>query len=253
MKKAYLTVDDAPSRDFAAKMEYLHHHDIPALFFCEGRLIPQREDVLCAALQHGFIIGNHSFSHPHFSDLPVEECRQEIQKTDELIQSVYRRAGVERPGKYFRFPYFDTGGDESGSAYEAKWGAPQSEWYKYARNDKRGEIQRYLRELGYSQPQFEGINLKYFKDPNLLTDADVRCTFDQSEYWLNEKTAPWGLSTEAAILARIEEDRPYEGRALCREDTADIILVHDHEKTTELFYRIMEKYLEKGIIFQNFA
>ncbi len=230
MKKAYLTIDDAPSRDFAGKMEYLHHHAIPALLFCEGRWMLEREDLVRAAIARGFVIGNHSFTHPHFSDLSLEECRDEIRKTDELIQSVYSRTGVERPARYFRFPYFDLGGD--------------------ARSGKPGEIQKYLRELGYRQPGFEGINPKYF-DPSLLAGADVRCTFDQSEYWLGQAGAPWGLSTEAAILARIEEDFPYQGRSLNCMDTADIILVHDHENTTGLFYKILERYQEKGIAFQR--
>ncbi len=228
MKKAYLTVDDAPSRDFAAKMEFLHRHGIPALFFCEGRFIQQREYDLCTAVERGFLIGNHSFSHPHFSDLSTEECKQEILRTDELIESIYRRTSLERPAKYFRFPYFDSGGDH---------------------DDRRKELQKYLRGLGYRQPQFKGINLKYFNDPHLLTDLDVRCTYDQAEYWLNEPNAPWGLSQEATILRRIEENFPYEGRSLNCEETVDIILVHDHEKTTELFYRILERYLEKGIQF----
>ncbi|MBK9925356.1 MAG: polysaccharide deacetylase family protein [Anaerolineales bacterium] len=248
MKQAYLTIDDAPSRDFTAKMEFLYGHKIPAIFFCEGRFIQQRKEAVCTAIERGFVIGNHAFSHPHFSDRSVEECKQEIQKTDELIESVYRLAGVEWSAKYFRFPYFDSGGDESGTAYESKWNRPASEWFQYSRKERRDELQQYLRELGYRQPRFEGINPKYF-DTNLLADVDVRCTYDQAEYWLNEATAPWGLSEEAVILARIEEDLPYDGRSLNCKDTVDIILVHDHEKTTALFYRIIERYMEKGIQF----
>lgn len=249
MKSTYLTIDDAPSRDFTAKMEYLLRHRIPALFFCVGQLIQQDEQALRAAIEHGFVIGNHSFSHPHFSDLSLEDCKREIRQTDELIERVYRSTGLERPAKYFRFPYLDSGGDASGAAYEAKWSGPSSEWFRYERDDKRMELQAYLRSLGYRQPGFEGINLKYFADPTLLTEVDVRCTYDQAEYWLHEVNAPWGLSKEEEILARIEEDSPYKGRSLNCDDTVDIILVHDHEKTTDLFYRIIARYMEKGIQF----
>jgi peptidoglycan-N-acetylglucosamine deacetylase len=249
LKKAYLTIDDAPSRDFMAKMEFLYQHGVPALFFCEGRFIPQHETALCAAIERGFLLGNHAFSHPHFSDISVEECRQEIQRTDDLLEAIYHRAGIERPARYFRFPYFDTGGDESGTAYEAKWSRPASEWFQFACDEKRKELQQYLRELGYCQPQFEGVDLKYFHDPYLLSEADIRCTYDQAEYWLHNADAPWELSEEAAILARIEENFPYEGRSLNCEETVDIILVHDHEYTTALFYRIVERYIEKGIQF----
>ena len=209
----------------------------------------QHEDALRAAVELGFLLGNHSFSHPHFSDLSVEECKREILQTDELIDHIYQSTGLERPAKYFRFPYFDSGGDASGLAYEAKWSGPASEWFRYEYDDKRKQLQTYLWDLGYRQPKFDGINLKYCDNPNLLTGVDVHCTYDQSEYWLHEANAPFGLSTEAAILGRIEEDYPYQGRSLNCEETVDIMLVHDQEKTTELFYRIIERYLEKGIQF----
>ncbi len=225
MKSAYLTIDDSPSKDFTAKMEYLHQQGIPALFFCIGNLMQKNELVMRAAIERGFMIGNHSFSHPFFSTLSLEDCRREILQTDQIIEQLYQDAGVQRPAKYFRFPYFDIGGD------------------------KQTELQQYLHELGYRQPPFDGINPKYFSDPSLLQGMDVRCTFDQAEYWYQQPDAPSGLSTAEAILARIDEDLPYEGRALNREDTVDIILVHDHDNTTELFYRIMARYIHKGIQF----
>lgn len=249
MKSAYLTIDDAPSLDFIAKVNYLHESNIPALFFCIGEFIEQHLPAIQHAIRLGFVIGNHSFHHPHFSDLSLDDCKQEIRDTDELINHVYANMGLERPGRYFRFPYFDTGGDVSGQAYEAKWSRPRSEWFKYEVPERRLAIQQYLMDLGYHQPAFKGINLRYSIDPRLLTSADVRATFDQAEYWLNKPDAPLGLSSEDAILARIDEDYPYQGRSLNRLDTVDIILMHDHEYTTALFYRIIARYTEKDIRF----
>jgi len=249
VKSAYLTIDDAPSQDFAAKVDFLHQRNIPALFFCVGEFIEPHLSEVEYAIQNGFLIGNHSFHHPHFSDLTLEDCKGEIRETDELIDQVYSRSGVARQARYFRFPYFDTGGDASGQAYEAKWSRPRSDWFQYEFGDKRLALQEYLQNLGYRQPAFDGINLRYSDDPDLLNGVDVHCTFDQAEYWLDKRDAPWGLSNEDAILARIDEDFPYEGRSLNRPDTVDIILVHDHEKTTELFYRIITRYVEKDIRF----
>jgi peptidoglycan/xylan/chitin deacetylase (PgdA/CDA1 family) len=225
MKSAYLTIDDAPGKDFIAKMEYLHQQGIPVLFFCIGNLMQENELAVRAAIERGFIIGNHSFSHPFFSALSIEDCRREILQTDQIIEKLYHDAGVQRPAKYFRFPYLDSGGD------------------------KHAALQQYLHELGYRQPAFEGINLQYSSDPSLLQRADVLCTFDQAEYWYQQADAPWGLSAADAILARIDEDVPYGGRALNREDTVDIILLHDHDKTTELFFQIVARYIKKGIQF----
>jgi peptidoglycan-N-acetylglucosamine deacetylase len=249
VKNAYLTIDDAPSRDFTVKVDYLHQHDIPALFFCAGESIQKHIPAVQYAIQRGFLIGNHSFHHPHFSDLSLDDCKREIKDTDELINQVYSSLGLERPARYFRFPYFDTGGDASGQAYETKWSRPRPDWFQYKFSDKRSALQQYLRDLGYRQPAFEGVNLRYSADSGLLAGVDVRSTFDQAEYWLNKPSAPRGLSSEDAILARIDEDYPYEGRSLNCSDTVDIILVHDHEKTTALFYRIIARYIEKGIRF----
>lgn len=224
MKRAYLTIDDAPSRDFTAKMEYLAQHHISALLFCEGRFIQQREEALWTAIQRGFLIGNHAFNHPHFSDLSLEACQQEILQTDELIERLYQSAGVARPARYFRFPYFDRGGKNS------------------------QELQEFLYALGYRQPKFEGINPQYIADPTVLTGSDVRCTYNQAEYLWDQVRNPGGLSEEA-IFARIEADDPSQGFGLNCHDTVDIMLIHDHEATTALFYRIIARYLEKGIQF----
>jgi precorrin-2 methylase len=57
------------------------------------------------------------------------------------------------------------------------------------------------------------------------------------------------MCKEKAILHRIDEDVPYEGRSLNCLETSDIILIHDHEKTTRLFYKIIDRYLENKFEF----
>ncbi len=251
MKQAYLTIDDAPSRDFKAKMEYLYRRNIPALFFCEGKRIRGNEEALQAAIQRGFLLGNHAHSHPHFSDLPVEKCKQEILKADGLIDTLYRSAGSERPAKYFRFPYFDDGGVEGGpSSYAGQTEAPP-EPMRQERENKRIEIQEYLRALGYRHPPFTGISPRYYTKQKSPDAIDVRCTYDQQEYWLNDGNAPHGQSSEATIMARIEADDPARALELNRDDVVDIILLHDHIHTTDLFYKIIARYIEKGIQFLN--
>lgn len=250
MKKAYLTIDDAPSADFSEKVGYLKDRNIPTLFFCIGENIEKRYSEMITAIQAGFHIGNHSYSHRHFSDLNMAEAAKEISDTDQLIEALYSDAGRVRPGNYFRFPYFDTGGHASGIEYEDHWNLPPDQMNSYTNGERRTWIQNFLAQLHYEQPNFQGINLKYFADKSLLEERDVRCTYDQAEYYLGNPQAPWGLSEEKAILSRIDEDYPFEGRSLCCDDTSDIILVHDHEHTTDLFYKIIDKYLEKGISFQ---
>ena len=51
---------------------------------------------------------------------------------------------------------------------------------------------------------------------------------------------PYGINSEKKILGRIDEDAPYEGRALNCLDTTDIILIHDQVRIPQnLFYKII--------------
>lgn len=252
IKKAYLTIDDAPSKDFRNKVDFLLENQIPALFFCNGEQMAKYENDLIYAIHHGYIIGNHSFTHPYFSDLTLEECRSEIRRTDDLVEQIYQKSGVERPGKFFRFPYFDPGGDASGAEYRKDCQDPPRVRAAFLRNDKRKAIQEFLRSLGYRQPRFQGINHHWFQKAGLLDSLDVFSTYDQKEYWLNKEDAPGGLHQAEGILARIDKDNPQEGLTLTDPGTADIILIHDHgfsEPLNELFYRIIKRYIEKGICF----
>ena len=249
MKKVYLTIDDAPSKDFKDKVDFLYRNKICATFFCVGENIKMQQENVAYAISKGFLIGNHSYNHPHFSDLSIDEGKESILLTDQIIDETYKMAGIERPIKVFRFPYFDRGGDESGKDYENKWTRPESERNIYKRDDRRMALQSFLKELGYVFPLFEGVNLKYFSDNKMFDYVDVGCTFDQMEYFLGLDNAPYGMDKEEAILARIDDKAPYEGRALNCLDTTDIILIHDHDYTSELFYKIINKYIDKKFEF----
>ncbi len=250
-KKAYLTIDDVPSKDFRSKVDFLSDKHIPAIFFCWGENMARYEEDLVYAIQKGFVLGNHSWSHPHFSDLTLEECQREIEITDKAIDCVYQKSQIERPAKFFRFPYFDCGGDQNIDTDEKMSSVSTNSNSSFPSNDKKKALQIYLKELGYRQPNFQGITLKWVAESKLLECFDVRCTFDQMEYWLGKPNAPLGLNKAEAILARMDEDFPEGGRALNCLETTDIILIHDHEpdESIALFYRIIQRYLEKGISF----
>lgn len=243
-KKVYLTMDDVPSKDFKQKIDFLYEKNIQAICFCVGKDMAGHEEELIYAIKKGFILGNHSFSHGHFSDMSLEECTDDISKSDSLIEAVYKKANIKRPAKFFRFPFFDQGGNASGKEYE--------ETHTTTNNDKKLALQAYLKELDYTHPDFKGINMKFFNDESLGKTIDVRCTFDQMEYWFGVNNAPFEMGKEENILHRIEEDAPYEGRALNCTDTVDVILIHDHEKTTDLFYKIVNRYAEKKFEFLRY-
>jgi peptidoglycan/xylan/chitin deacetylase (PgdA/CDA1 family) len=216
-KIAYLTIDDAPSEDFRNKVDYLASKRISAVFFCIGKLLDKRREDVIYAIKRGFIIGNHSYDHPKFSDLPLKECYEQIRKTDGLIDEIYKKAGVKRPAKFFRFPFGDKGG---------------------LRKDK---IQAFLRKLGYTQPKFEGITYEYYRKEGLLDDVDWYWTYDCMEY---------AIDSLEKVYERMDENVPEGCRGLNYADSEEIILIHDMSKTIHMFKPIIDRLITKGIKFK---
>lgn len=110
---AYLTIDDAPSERLGAKLDALDARDVPAVLFCEGRRLADAPALAERAVEAGYHLGNHTYSHPHASDLSVEAFEREVARTERRIEAAYDRAGVERPARLFRFPYGDDGGERA--------------------------------------------------------------------------------------------------------------------------------------------
>ncbi len=111
-KIIYLTIDDSPSMHMDEKVNFLIEQKIPAVFFCRGEFIQKHIDKVVRAIQHGFLIGNHSYSHPYFSAISLEECFDEILKTEELIEKCYLKANINRQKKVIRLPFGDRGGNK---------------------------------------------------------------------------------------------------------------------------------------------
>ncbi len=216
-KRAYLTMDDAPSKDFRKKVDFLINKKIPAIIFCEGRHIKGREEEVIYAIKKGFVIGNHSYNHPSFSEINVKESLSEIKKTDELIEEIYQKAKVKRPLKIFRFPYGNKGG----------------------KNKK--QIQDYLKLLGYRQPIFKNINYLWYKILGRGKDLDVFWTFNIKEYQIGKEK--YKENTIQNILNLINKSKKL------KSNSREIILIHDHDDTTKYFNLLIETLLKKGIKF----
>lgn len=223
-KVAYLTIDDAPSKDFRKKVDFLIKKNIPAMFFCRGDFIGKREKDDICAIKNGFVIGNHSYNHPEFSKLSLAEAFAQIKKTDDVIEKLYLKAEIKRPAKLFRYPY----GDKGGSNYQ--------------------KIQQYLKQSGYLQPKFKDVNYGWFN--SLKKDIDIYWTFDIKEWCLNSNVDPKIKSIDD-IFNRMQQKEHQHGGSLLDNNSADIILIHDHQETTDEFYKITEKLLKMDIKFKS--
>ena len=110
---AYLTIDDAPSETLGAKLDALDAYDVPAVLFCEGRRLDDYPALAERAVEAGYHLGNHTYSHPHASDISADTFEHELTRTERRIDAIYDRTGLDRPARLFRFPYGDDGGDRS--------------------------------------------------------------------------------------------------------------------------------------------
>ncbi len=225
-KTAYLTIDDAPSKDFKRKVNYLASKGIPAIFFCRGDFLEKRSKAAIYAIKKGFIIGNHSYDHPNFSKIPLEEAENQIKKTDEIIEELYRKACVRRPIKVFRFPELDKGGEN------------------------KEVLQKFLKKLGYEQPKFEKINYKWYKKDGHHKDVDVYCTYDTYDWAVLEANPPHGIKGLKEVLARMDEDVPEGHRGLNYPNSNEIIIMHDFSETADMFIPMIKKLVKKGLKFE---
>jgi len=83
-----MTFDDGPDEELTPKLlDLLAADHIKATFFVIGEKVAQHPAIVSRAAREGHEIGNHSWSHPIFSQLPDQNVRQELQKTDDAISA----------------------------------------------------------------------------------------------------------------------------------------------------------------------
>lgn len=166
-----LVIDDGPSDVTSQLLARLQRAGHRAVLFVIGSNLEGREAVAVDAVRRGFALGNHSFDHPFFSRIGLEEARAQIVRTDGLIEGIYARAGVRRPGKWFRFPYLDTG------------------------EGNHQALQELLRELGFERPG----DIR----PRLAAE-DV----DRLDWPTTLSTRDWALPDEQALRLSLRQTRP---------------------------------------------
>lgn len=105
----FLTIDDGPRRSTEILLDILRPEDRAAFFLIGEQVRGTGEHAACAALDRGHDLGNHSQTHPHFSNITFDAARREIERSHARVQALYDAAGILNP-LLFRFPYGDHGG-----------------------------------------------------------------------------------------------------------------------------------------------
>lgn len=227
MIHAILTVDDISTKNTKMIVDYLNEKKITAVMFAWGEFVENHYENAIYALQHGMIVGNHSYSHPHFSELSLEEAIEEIEKNEKILDKLYKDAGVERKYKLFRFPYGDLGGDN------------------------KDALQDYLKSHGFDKLKDTQVPYDFWKEEGLDKNIDTSWTFDFCEYCIRPNSG----FTKENVFERMEDRNPEFGAALLEDGGSHILLIHDHEETEDLvpgyFKMFIDYVIDKGIIFDE--
>ncbi|RRQ68922.1 polysaccharide deacetylase [Streptomyces griseofuscus] len=117
-----LTFDDGPSNDHTpAVLNALRQNGLRATMFNEGQYAAAYPAQVKAEIDAGMWVGNHSFTHPHLTQLSQAQIDSEVSRTQQAIAS----AGGGTP-KLFRPPYGET--DATLKGVEAKYGLTEVIW-----------------------------------------------------------------------------------------------------------------------------
>jgi peptidoglycan/xylan/chitin deacetylase (PgdA/CDA1 family) len=84
--KLYLSFDDGPHPEYTPRvLDLLTAHGARASFFLVGARAKQYPELVRRMVSEGHLIGNHSFSHPAFEQLPLAAQLKEVAQTDEVL------------------------------------------------------------------------------------------------------------------------------------------------------------------------
>lgn len=97
-----LTFDGGSGSQGAAHIvaTLLAHH-ARATFFLTGAFVRANAPLVVSLDRDGFLIGNHTMSHPHMNELPASELVSEVRRSADMISQITGKP----PRPWFRFPF----------------------------------------------------------------------------------------------------------------------------------------------------
>lgn len=100
-KKVALTFDDGPHPEYTPMLlDGLKERNVVATFFVIGEQAEAHPEIIQREYDEGHLVGNHTYSHVQLNILSDEQAGEEIQKTNDVIESI-----IGEPVEYVRPPY----------------------------------------------------------------------------------------------------------------------------------------------------
>jgi peptidoglycan/xylan/chitin deacetylase (PgdA/CDA1 family) len=270
-KRSYLTIDDSPTNQTDELTDWLAREDIPAVIFaiggaykdmhleCEG--MEQNPGAIERAIEKGFLIANHTYSHRRASELSLKTIFEEIERTEAMIESLYKKTGKNRSHKMIRFPHLDRGCGGHIVDYMAaramgydleplflkglniKLAPPTEEQL-----EKKAAVQEYLAREGYSTKGFLGVTFDWYANTEMAAARDSLYTFSTSDWMLNPDFEPyrkdWEYQSVEALKKKIDDDE-----YLHSDQSVNIVLAHDHNNMFKVTSGLVAHMKKSGIEF----
>lgn len=96
-----LTFDDGPDATWTPKiLSVLEHEEVPGTFFVVGKQAQARPSLVRREVADGNVVGDHTFSHPHLSNVPLWEEKLQIEAGAWVVEGITGRKPL-----LFRSPY----------------------------------------------------------------------------------------------------------------------------------------------------
>ncbi len=129
-KVVALTFDDGPSPDTLEILDVLREHNVKATFFLIGERVEQYPEIAKRISDENHEIGNHSYSHPIYLFCTPGKTRQELRRTQEIIEKVAGiRPRLVRPPCGVRSPAYFAAAKELG-LQSIQWSVAGFDWKK---------------------------------------------------------------------------------------------------------------------------
>jgi peptidoglycan/xylan/chitin deacetylase (PgdA/CDA1 family) len=116
-----LTFDDGPSGNTPALLNALRQNGLRATMFNQGQYAAANPGQVAAQVSAGMWVANHSYTHPHLTQLGAAQIESEISRTQQAIAN----AGGGTP-RLFRPPYGET--NSTVQSIASRYGLRQIIW-----------------------------------------------------------------------------------------------------------------------------
>ncbi len=160
-KQVIFTFDGGGETQSAEKiLETLKKYHVKGTFFFTGKMVAKNPDLVKKIIADGHEIFNHTYDHPHLTELKSADIKTELNNMDQIL---FATTGVSSK-PYFRAPYGDRDGRVLKAAHEAGyesvyWTVDALDW-----KEPNGETPEQVKNIIFSNLKPGTIYLMHLGD-----------------------------------------------------------------------------------------